>query len=63
MPWAYVISDFNGEEVFGKFHGKELQKSNQKMFRVEKVIERKGDKLYVKWKSYNNSSNRWIDDK
>ena len=28
---------------------KELQKTNQEKFRVEKVIKRKGDKLYVKW--------------
>ena len=40
---------------------KELQKTNQKTFRIEKVIKRKGDKLYVKWKGYNNSFNSWID--
>ena len=40
---------------------KELQKTNQKTFRNEKVIERKGDKLYVKWKGYSNSFNSWID--
>ena len=33
------------------------------MFRVEKRVERKSDKLYVKWKSYNNSFNSWIDKK
>ena len=27
----------------------------------EKVIRRKGDKLYVKWKGYDNSFNSWID--
>ena len=36
------------------FYEKELQKTNQKEFRVEKVIERKGNKLYVKWKGYDN---------
>ena len=30
------------------FYEKELQKPNQKEFRAEKVIKRKGDKLYVK---------------
>ena len=30
-------------------------------FRIEKVIRRKGDKLYVKWKDYDNSFNSWID--
>ena len=31
---------------------KELQKINQKEFRIEKIIKRKGDKLNVKWKGY-----------
>ena len=45
------------------FYGKELQRTNQREFRVEKVIERKCDKLYVKWKGYDNSFNSWIDKK
>ena len=57
VPWTYVIDDFNREEIVGTFYEKELQETNQKEFGVEKVIERKGDKLYVKWKGYNNSFN------
>ena len=45
------------------FYEKELQKTNPKDFRVEKVIKKKGDTLYVKWKGYNNSFNSWIDKK
>ena len=48
VPWAYVISDFKGEEIFGTFYKKELQKINQTKFRVKKVLKRKGDKLCVK---------------
>ena len=48
VPWTYVISDLNGEEIVGSFYEKELQKTNQKQFRIEKVIKRKGNKLYVK---------------
>ena len=48
MPWTYVISDLKGEEIVGTFYEKELQKTNEEEFRVEKVIMRKGDKLYVK---------------
>ena len=44
------------------FYEKELQKANQEKFRIEKVIKRKDDKLYVKWKGYDNSFNSWIDD-
>ena len=61
VPWTYVINDLNGEEIMGTFYEKELQKTNQEEFRIEKVIKRKGDKLYVKWKGYNNSFNSWID--
>ena len=61
--WTYVINDLNGEEIIGTFYEKELQKTNQKEFRIEKVIKRKGDKLYVKWKGYDNSFNSWIDNK
>ena len=61
VPWTYVINDLNGEEITGTFYEKELQKTNQEEFRIEKVIRRKGDKLYVRWKEYNNSFNSWID--
>ena len=59
----HVISDLKGEEIVGSFYEKELQKTNQKEFRLEKVIKRKGNTLYVKWKGYNNSFNSWIDKK
>ena len=39
------------------------KKKSRKEFRIEKVIKRKGDKLYVKWKGYDNSFNNWIDKK
>ena len=53
IPWTYVISDLNGEPITGSFYEKELQKTSQEKFRIEKVLKRKGDKLYVKWKGYN----------
>ena len=63
VPWTYMINDLNGEEIVGSSYEKEFQKTNQKEFRIEKVIKRKGNKLYVKWKRYNNSFNSWIDEK
>ena len=36
--WTYVISDLKGEEFVGTFHEKGFQKTNQKVFRVEKVM-------------------------
>ena len=63
VPWTYIINDINGEKIIGTIYEKELQKTNQKEFRIEKVIKRKGDKLYVKWKGYDNSFNSRIDQK
>ena len=63
VPWTYVISDLNGKEIVGSFYEKELQKTDLKEFRIEKVIKRKGNKPYVKWKGYDNSFNSWIDKK
>ena len=63
VPWTYVINDLNDNEIIGTFYEKELQKTNQQEFRIEKVIKKKGDKLYVKWKGYDSSFNSWIDKK
>ena len=38
VPWTYVINDLNSEENIGIFYEKELQKTNQREFRTEKVI-------------------------
>ena len=57
VPWTYVISDLNGKPITGSFYEKEFQKPNQKEFRIAKVLKRKGDKLHVKWKGYDNSFN------
>ena len=63
MLCTYGISDLNGEEIAETFQEKELQKTNRKEFWIEKAIRRKGDKLYVKRKGYDNSFNSWIDKK
>ena len=63
VPWTYVINDLNSDEIIGTFYEKELQKTNQQEFSIEKVIKKKGNRLYVKWKGYDSSFNRWIDKK
>ena len=45
VPLTYVINSLKGREIAGTFYEKELQKTNQKEFRVEKVMKRKDDKL------------------
>ena len=63
LPWTYVIIALNGEETVGTFYKKKNRKTNQKEFRIEKVIKRKSDKLYVKRKGYDTSFNSWISKK
>ena len=65
--WTYVINDFNQEtllklmlELFTK---KYCKKQIKKSLKLKKVIKKKCNKLYVKWKGYNNSFNSWIDKK
>ena len=67
VPWTYVISNLNSEPIAGTFYEKKLQKKTNKKkqneYRTEKAIKRKGYKLYVKWKGFDNSFNSWIDKK
>ena len=46
--WPYIISNLNDEEIVRSFYKKKLQKTNQEEFRIEKVIKRNVNKLYVK---------------
>ena len=63
VTWAYVINDINDEEIIETFYEKELQKIVQREFSIDIVTKKKGNKLYVKWKGYDNSFNSWIDKK
>ena len=58
-----LLNGINSEKISGSFYEKELQKTSQEKFRIEKALKRKDDKLYVKWKGYNNHFNSWIDKK
>ena len=62
-PITYKLKDLNGEEIKGSFYAQELQKTTQEMFRIEKVIRRKGDKSLVKWVGYSDKFNSWVDNK
>ena len=63
IPVKYKITDSNGEEIQGSYYERELQKISQDVFRIEKVLNRRGDKSLVKWMGYNDSFNQWVDNK
>ena len=57
------MKDLNEKKIVGTFYENELQKASQKELRIEKLIKRKDNELYVKWKGYDNSFKSWIDKK
>ena len=61
VPPTYKITDYNGEEIQGSFYEQELQKSTQEIFRIEKIIKKRGKKSLVKWLGYPESFNSWVD--
>lgn len=62
-PPTYKIKDLNDEEIEGSFYEPELQKTQQTMYRIEKVIQKKGKKSLVKWLGYPDTFNSWVDSK
>ena len=63
IPVTYKITDYNGEKIQGSFYKQELQKMNQDIFRIEKIIKQQGNKSLVKWLGYNDSFNSLVDNK
>ena len=65
MPVSYTLKDLHGEPLIGRFYEPELQKTNQEVFRIEKVISKKTNKdgtkmIRVKWRGYPDKFNQWI---
>ena len=40
IRWTYIIEDNDGEKIVRTFYEKELQKTNQTEFRIEKVTKK-----------------------
>ena len=63
---TYKLDDLEGESVIGTFYGQELQKSDQNVFFIEKILKRRVNKgvkeVYVKWSGYSDRFNSWIPD-
>ena len=59
----YVISDLTSGPTTGSFYEKEFEKTNQKDFIIGKIIKRKSDKLYAKWKGCDSRFKSWINKK
>ena len=62
-PITYKLEDLKGEEIEGTFYEPELQKTEQQIYRIEKVIEKEKGRSFVKWKGYSDKFNSWADNK
>ena len=60
-PVIYLLEDYRGKSVAGAFYEYELHRATHPdVYLVEKVLRRKGDKMYVKWLGFDGSHNSWI---
>ncbi|XP_018396275.1 PREDICTED: uncharacterized protein LOC108774623 [Cyphomyrmex costatus] len=60
-PVMYLLEDYRGKPVAGGFYEHELRRvANPDVYLVEKVLRKKGDKVYVKWLGFDGSHNSWI---
>ena len=62
-PITYKLADLQGEEIKGTFYEPELQKTEQQIYRIEKIIKKEKGKSLVKWKGYSDKFNSWVDNK
>lgn len=62
-PITYLLEDMHGRDISGGFYTEELQKAKYSdIFLVEKVLRRRGKKVFVKWMGLDKSENSWVDD-
>jgi len=60
-PVTYLLEDYQQQPVKGGFYEYELQKVKYPdIYLVEKVLRRKGEKVYVKWLGFPSQHNSWI---
>ena len=61
---TYKINEWDGTPVKGTFYAEDVQKVNvtdDDLFRIEKIVKRKGDKVLVRWKGWPDKYDSWID--
>lgn len=60
-PTTYLLVDYYGENINGTFYAEELKiTKDSKLYLIERIIRKKGDKVYVKWLGFGPEHNSWI---
>jgi len=61
LPTTYQLEDYTGKPVAGCFYSEELSKTYfPDDYLVEKIIRKKGDKIFIKWLGFDKLHNSWI---
>lgn len=63
-PVTYRLEDRNREAIAGSFYAKELQyvvEPADKLYKIEKVLSRRGNRALVRWEGYPPSFDSWVE--
>ncbi len=59
-PVTYKLKHYDGTPIPGGFYNEEIRKTQFKdIYLVEKIVQRRGNRVLVKWLGFPNSSNTW----
>ena len=59
-PIVYELRDLADEDVEGTFYKEQLQKTQQEIYRVDKIVRKRGNEVLVKWSGYPEKFNSWM---
>ena len=59
----YKLEDLSGEHMKGNYYPEQLQPTNQSIYRVDKILEKRTHRgkaqVLVKWTGYSDKFNSW----
>ena len=61
---TYKVEEWDGTPVKGTFYEQDLQKvtmDDDALFRIEKIVKRKGNKVLVRWKGWPDKYDTWLE--
>lgn len=63
-PITYLLIDSDGHDIKGTVYEEELQLVKQPgLYLVEKILKKRGSKVFVKWLGFDDQHNSWVDEK
>lgn len=63
-PTTYLLEDLHSQPILGAFYGHELSRvANPDVYLIEKVLQKKGNKVKVRWLGFDKSHDSWLETK